>query len=132
MENHGYVIDSNWKRRFIPIWGAQIFSLLGSGLVQFALVWYITQQTGSAVMLTTATFVSLIPEVLLAPFAGALVDRLNRRIVMIVADGMIALTTLALVLLFALGQIQVWHIFVVLFLRSLGGIFHWQCRLPPH
>ena len=125
MQNNGYVIESNWKRKFLPIWGAQIFSLLGSGLVQFALVWYITQQTGSAVMLTTATFVSLIPEVLIAPFAGALVDRLNRRIVMIVADGLVALVTLILVLLFALDQIQVWHIFVVLFLRSLGGIFHW-------
>ncbi len=75
MQNNGYVIDANWKRKFIPIWGAQIFSLLGSGLVQFALVWYITQQTGSAALLATATFVALLPDVLFAPFTGALVDR---------------------------------------------------------
>lgn len=62
---------------------------------------------------------------LLAPFAGAYVDRLNRRIVMIVADSFIALTTLSLVLLFAFDLIQIWHIFVIMFLRSLGGIFHW-------
>jgi len=125
MQNNGYVIDANWKQKFIPIWGAQIFSLLGSGLVQFALVWYITQQTGSAAMLATATFVGLLPDVLLSPFTGALVDRLNRRVVMIIADGAIALTTLGLVLLFAFDRIEIWHIFVVLFMRSLGGTFHW-------
>jgi len=125
MENHGYVIESNWKRSFIPLWVGQIISLLGSGLVQFALVWYITQQTGSAAMLTTATLVAILPEVFLAPFAGALVDRMNRRLVMIVADGLTALTTLVLVFLFAFGHIQIWHIFVVLFLRSFGGIFQW-------
>ena len=125
MENNSYVIEKDWMKKFIPIWGAQIFSLLGSGLVQFALVWYITQQTGSAAVLATATLVALLPEVLLAPFAGAFVDRLNRRVVMIVADLFIALTTLALVLLFAFDVIQVWHIFVVMLLRSVGGIFHW-------
>lgn len=125
MENNAYVIGSNWKRKFLPIWGAQLFSLLGSGLVQFALVWYITQETGSAAVLATATLVALLPDVLLAPFAGAYVDRLNRRLVMIVADSFIALTTLSLVLLFAFDLIQIWHIFVVMFLRSIGGIFHW-------
>jgi len=125
MENNNYVIEKNWMKKFIPIWGAQIFSLLGSGLVQFALVWYITQQTGSAAMLATATLVALLPDVLLAPFAGAYVDRLNRRVVMIVSDLFIAITTLALVLLFALDMIQIWHLFVVMFLRSVGVIFHW-------
>lgn len=112
-------------RRFIPIWVAQIFSLLGSSLVQFALVWWITRETGSAVLLTMATLVAILPDVLLGPFAGALVDRLNRRMVMIIADVIIALFTLALALLFAFDLIQIWHIFVVLFLRSVGGIFHW-------
>lgn len=125
MENNRNAVEENWMKKFIPVWGAQIFSLLGSGLVQFALVWYITQQTGSAAMLATATLVALLPEVLLAPFAGAYVDRLNRRLVMILADLFIAVTTLALVLLFAFDVIQVWHIFVVMFLRSVGGIFHW-------
>ncbi len=125
MENNTYVIEADWKRKFIPVWGAQIFSLLGSGLVQFALVWYITQQTGSAALLATSTFVALLPDVLFAPFTGALVDRLNRRVVMIIADGAIALATLGLVLLFAFDRIEIWHVFVVLFLRSLGGTFHW-------
>ena len=112
-------------RRFIPIWSAQIFSLLGSGIVQFAMVWWLTQKTGSAAILATSTLVALLPEVLLAPFAGALVDRWNRRRVMVIADASIAAVTLVLVVLFALDIVQIWQIFVVIFLRSVGGIFHW-------
>ena len=77
MENSTYTIEPKWMRKFIPIWTAQIFSLLGSGLVQFALVWWITQETGSAATLAMATFVAILPEVILGPFAGALVDRLT-------------------------------------------------------
>jgi DHA3 family macrolide efflux protein-like MFS transporter len=117
--------NSNWMKKFIPIWSAQVFSLLGSGLVQFALVWYLTKETGSATILAMATFVALIPDVLLAPFAGALVDRWNRRLVMILADGSIAVITLGLALLFAFDKVQIWHIFVVLFLREAGAVFHW-------
>lgn len=125
MENTTHEIGQNWMKKFIPIWSAQIFSLLGSGLVQFALIWWITQQTGSAAYLAMATLVAVLPEVLLSPFAGALVDRLNRRYVMIVADALIALFTLSLAVLFALNLVQVWHVFVVMFLRSLGSVFHW-------
>lgn len=125
MENTTYEIGQNWMKKFLPIWSAQLFSLLGSGLVQFALIWWITQQTGSAAYLAMATLVAVLPEVLLSPFAGALVDRLNRRYVMIAADALIALFTLSLAVLFALGLVQVWHVFVVMFLRALGSVFHW-------
>jgi DHA3 family macrolide efflux protein-like MFS transporter len=125
MENTTYEIGKNWMRKFLPIWSAQLFSLLGSSLVQFALVWWITQQTGSAVYLAMGTLVAILPEVLLSPFAGALVDRLNRRYVMIAADALIALLTLTLAVLFAFDMVQIWHIFVVMFLRSIGGVFHW-------
>lgn len=125
MENNHFEISSNWMKKFVPIWSAQIFSLLGSGLVQFALVWWITQKTGSATYLAMGTFVAILPEVLLAPFAGALVDRLNRRLVMIFADVIIALITLSLAILFALDIVQIWHVFVVMFLRSVGSVFHW-------
>lgn len=127
MENTQAVLidEKNWLKKFIPIWSAEIVSLLGSSLVQFAFIWWLTQKTGSAAVLATATFVALVPEVLLAPFSGALVDRLNRRMVMIVSDGFVALVTLGLVVLFATGKIQIWHIYVALGLRSLGGIFQW-------
>ena len=115
----------NWRKPFFLIWTGQSISLLGSQLVQFALIWWLTEKTGSATMLAFASFFSYLPEVILAPFAGALVDRWNRRRVMIVADGSIALATIAVALLFWLGWVQIWHVFVVLFLRSLGNLSHW-------
>jgi DHA3 family macrolide efflux protein-like MFS transporter len=117
--------QANWKPRFFTIFAGQALSLFGSSLVQFALVWYLTQQTGSATILAMATLVAMLPQIVLGPFVGALVDRWNRRVVMMVADGAIALLTLALAGLFWLGLVQIWHIYVVLFLRSLGGAFHW-------
>jgi DHA3 family macrolide efflux protein-like MFS transporter len=67
----------------------------------------------------------MLPQIILGPFAGALVDRWNRRLMMIVADGGIALATLALSALFLFGKVEIWHIYLVLLLRSLGGAFHW-------
>jgi DHA3 family macrolide efflux protein-like MFS transporter len=61
----------------------------------------------------------------LGPFAGALVDRWNRRIIMMVADGGIALATVLLIYLFATGQEQIWHIYVIMMIRSLGQAFHY-------
>jgi len=114
-----------WRSRFFGIWTGQAFSLLGSELVQFALVWWLTRTTGSAVVLAGATLVALLPQILVSPFAGALVDRWNRRWVMVFADASIALTTLALASLFALGVAQVWHVYVALLVRSAGSAFHW-------
>jgi len=114
----------NWAPRFFTIWTGQAFSLFGSALVQFALVWWLTQKTGSATVLATSTMAALLPQIILGPFAGALVDRWNRRVIMIVADASIALATVLLIYLFATDQIQVWHIYVIAAIRSLGGAFH--------
>ena len=112
-----------WRPRFFSIWTGQAFSLVGSSLVQFALVWWLTETTGSATVLTTATLVSTIPMIVLGPFVGVLVDRWSRRWVMIVSDSLIALFTAVLAYLFWRGIAEVWHVYVVLFLRSFGGIF---------
>lgn len=110
---------------FFIIWVGQAFSILGSSIVQFALVWWMTRTTGSATVLATATLVAFIPEVLVMPFAGALVDRWNRRWVMIIADSFVALASLWLVYLFWQGFEQLWHVYLVLLIRSIGVIFHW-------
>lgn len=117
-------ISANWARRFFTIWIGQAFSLLGSSLVQFALIWWLTRTTGSATVLATSTLVALLPQILLGPIAGALVDRWNRRTVMMVADGVIALFSLLLAGLFFGGLIQVWHVYVVMLIRSAGSAFH--------
>jgi len=113
-----------WKRTFFTIWSGQALSIVGSQLVQFALIWYLTVQTGSATVLATASLVGMLPSVVLGPFIGTLVDRWNRRRIMLLADSLEALATIALAVLFAIEVVEVWHIFVILFIRSLAGIFH--------
>ncbi len=117
--------SDRWAPRFFTIWIGQAFSLFGSSLVQFALVWWLTQTTGSATVLAMATLAAVLPQVVIGPFAGALVDRWSRRRVMIAADTLVALTTLALIVLYATGRMQVWHVYAAMFLRSAFGAFHW-------
>jgi DHA3 family macrolide efflux protein-like MFS transporter len=117
-------IEHQSMRPFFIIWIGQAISILGSDLVRFALIWWLTKQTGSATVLATVSIVGIIPRLVLSPFSGALVDRLNRRKVMIIADSMIALTVAVLAVFFMLDIVQYWHIYVFTFLSSLGGIFH--------
>jgi len=112
-------------RPFMVIFAGQAFSLFGSRLVQFALVWWITETTGLASTLAFASIVAMLPQVLLGPFAGALVDRWNRKTVMMVSDSFIALVVVALAFLYGTGAIQLWHVFLAMFTRSLGGAFQW-------
>lgn len=118
-------LPKNWAARFFTVWTGQAFSLFGSSLVQFALVWYLTRETGSATVLATASLFAMLPQILLGPLAGAFVDRNNRRVVMIVSDSITALATLLLAGLFALGWVQPWHVFVLMAIRSACGSFQW-------
>jgi len=111
-------------RPFLTLWVGQVFSLVGSQLVQFALIWWLTQRTGSATVLAVASIVGLVPQVVLGPFVGPLVDRWNRKRTMILADAAVALATLVLAILFWLGQAELWHVYAILFIRALGGTFH--------
>jgi DHA3 family macrolide efflux protein-like MFS transporter len=113
-----------WAPRFFTLWSGQALSLFGSALVQFALIWWLTQKSGSATVLAIATLVGLLPQIVIGPFAGAVVDRSNRRLIMIAADGTIALFSLLLAYLFATGTVQIWHIYAVMAVRAIGGAFH--------
>jgi DHA3 family macrolide efflux protein-like MFS transporter len=114
----------DWKTRFIPLWLGQALSLLGSQLVQFAIIWYLTQKTNSARTLAIASMMGLLPQVLLSPFIGTWVDRGNRRLILIAADSTVAAATLLLTALFATGLVQVWHVYIALFIRAVAGGFH--------
>jgi DHA3 family macrolide efflux protein-like MFS transporter len=117
--------QSKWQIPFFTIWTGQQLSLIGSRAAQFALVWWLTKLTGSATVLATASMVALIPGVFLGPIAGALIDRWDRRTVMIVADSLVALAALWLVYLFWTDAMQVWHVYVIMLVRAVGGSFHW-------
>jgi DHA3 family macrolide efflux protein-like MFS transporter len=115
----------NWKLPFFTIWTGQQLSWIGSALVGFALVWWLTETTGSATMLAIGTLLTILPGIVLGPFAGALVDRWNRRLVMLVADSVVALFSAWLAVLFWTGAIQLWHVYVIMLVRAVGGAFHW-------
>jgi len=116
--------NKSWATPFFTIWTGQAISLLGSQMVQFALIWWLTKTTESATVLTTATLVGILPTVILGPFVGALVDRWNRRKIIIFADSGIALATLVLAYLFYVGLVEIWIVYLILFIRALGGGFH--------
>ncbi len=117
--------DRSWGRPFFTIWIGQALSLVGSQVGGFALVWWLTKKSGgSATVLAGMTLIALLPQVLLGPFVGALVDRLNRRRVMMVADSVIALFSAGLAVLAWLDVLQIWHVYVIMFVRALGGTFH--------
>jgi len=117
-------IPENWAARFYTLWAGQALSLLGSQLVQFAIIWYLTQTTNSATTLAFASMMGLLPQVFLSPFIGTWVDRGNRRLFMIVADTTVAVATVCLAVLFMLDIVQIWHIYLVLFFRAVAGGFH--------
>jgi len=121
MQTSPQTIPEKWAPRFFTIWAGQAVSLFGSSLVQFALIWYLTKSTGSATVLAMASLAAMLPQVLLGPFAGVLVDRWNRRLIMIFADAGIALTTLGLAWLFYTGTVQIWQIYVAMAIRSFGS-----------
>ncbi|MEJ5312078.1 MAG: MFS transporter [Anaerolineae bacterium] len=119
--------DKSWVAPFFTIWGGQALSLVGSQVGGFALVWWLTQETGgSATILALMTFIAMLPGVILGPFVGALVDRWDRRRVMIVADSLIALFSLGLAVLAWQNILQIWHVCVIMFVRALGGTFHYS------
>jgi DHA3 family macrolide efflux protein-like MFS transporter len=124
METPSQPLPEDWARRFFTIWTGQALSLFGSALVQFSLIWWLTQESGSATVLAIAVMVGMLPQIVIGPFAGALVDRWNRRAIMIAADTTIAIFSLLLAYLFATGMVQIWHVYAVMAVRALGGAFH--------
>ncbi len=114
----------SWLRTFTIIFSGQAFSLLGSAAVNFALVWWLTVETGSAAVLAYASVAAILPQGLLGPFAGPFVDRWDRRWTMIAADLFIAMTSLVLVVVFLSGTPAVGVVIAVIAVRSLGAAVH--------
>ena len=105
-------------RVFILIWFGQLVSLVGSSLTSFALGVWVYQTRGSVTQYSIISLSAILPYILVSPFAGAVADRWNRRLVMIVSDFLAGLCTLSIALLFAGGNIQIWHICLLSALNS--------------
>lgn len=114
----------NWKKTFIIIWSGQLFSTLSSSIVGYAVVFWLSLQTGSAEVLAYAMIATLLPQLLLGLFTGVYVDRWDRKLTMIFADSFIAVCTAILCVMFYIGKVEIWQIYILLALRSAGSSFH--------
>lgn len=111
----------NWKRNLYKLIVSQSITLLGSEIVQYAIIWYVMLTTQSGIHMTIATVSAFLPGVIISPFAGVLADRFNRKHIVIMADLAIALSTVILALMFIAGDEALHYIFIILALRSIGS-----------
>lgn len=119
------MVDSGtqWQLRYWSIFVGQAFSLIGSAMTQFALLWWITDTTGSVSALATAGLAGLLPQALFGPLGGNLADAYSRRLLMIAADAISALCMVVLIVLFLANAVELWHIYVLMFVRSAMQAF---------
>ncbi len=113
-------ISSPGGRIFGVVWVGQLVSSLGSAMTAFGLAIWVYQETGSTTQLALIVLASRLPMLLMSPFAGALVDRWDRRWAMIVSDTGAAAGTFAVMLLLLAGRLEIWHLYAAL---SFSGIF---------
>ncbi len=118
-------MNQNFKgmRTFFIIWLGQLASMIGSGLIGFALAVWIFEQTGQATPFALTALFSSLPRILLSPVAGAFVDRWNRRKIMLVSDSLSGIVTLVTALLLFTGRMEIWMVYLISFSGSVFGAF---------
>lgn len=116
--------NSKWKQDFFTIWTGQAISLISSAILQMAIIFYLTEKTGSAMILSIASLVGFLPYAVFGPAIGVLVDRYDRKKIMIGADLIIAGAGAILAIIALYMELPVWMVMVVLFIRSIGAAFH--------
>jgi len=129
-QTENYISTNNEQKsilfkQYLFFWGGQLFSLLGSSIVSFVLILWISFETSSELMLGLASIVSFGPFLIIGPFAGVITDRLNRKMIIIIADATIAITTLAAILLFYTNNMNLILFFIIIAIRGIGDVFHY-------
>lgn len=114
----------SWKKVFTIIWTGQLFSTLSSAIVGYSVVFWLSMETKSAEVLALSTIAALLPQLILGPFTGVLIDRWDRRRTMILADVFIAVCSAIMGFMFLKGSVKVEYIYILLVLRSVGSAFH--------
>jgi len=118
------VADASSFNNYLLFWSGQLISILGSSIVQFVIIWWITITTKSSLMLALASFLGLGSTILVGIFAGVIVDRYNRKLVIGIVDSGEALATVALIYLFWINEANISHVLVLLTLRGIFAGFH--------
>ena len=112
-------------RGFLLVWAGQIISVLASNMTQFALTIWAFKETGSATALGGMSTAFILPFILFSPIAGVMVDRYNRKLMMMASDLFAASATLLILLLHSAGLLQIWHLYVAAVINGLGNTFQW-------
>lgn len=113
-----------WRKKYLTILSGQTVSLIGSSAVQFSLIWWLTNESKSAIMLSLAGLSAYLPQLFLGPFVGVWLDRLKRKYIVIFADLFMGLVALVLSFWFLLGNPGYLVVIAALFLRALANVFH--------
>lgn len=113
-----------WRKNFYLFLMGQLFSGITSMVVQYSIIWYLTEQTGSASILSFSTLIGMLPMVILSPFVGALIDKWNKKVVLIGSDAVVAFLALILsTVAFIRGDFPIILVFFVIFMRALAQTF---------
>jgi DHA3 family macrolide efflux protein-like MFS transporter len=121
MDNENYTqISTSTFKSYLAFWIGQIFSILGSSITQFALVWWLTEASGSPLILSIASFFYILPMTIVIPFAGVLADRISRKKIIIVVDSCMAFIVLVLIFSFNFGFINP---IVIIITNGFLGLF---------
>jgi DHA3 family macrolide efflux protein-like MFS transporter len=110
-----------WKKKVTVFLVGQTVTTFGSLLVQYALLWHLTLTTKSGVVLALAAVFGFLPQAVVSIFAGVWADRVNRKLMIILSDSTIALATLGLAFFMLSGVDDLWLIFLVMAVRSVGA-----------
>jgi MFS transporter, DHA3 family, macrolide efflux protein len=110
-----------WKKKTAIFISSQSASLFGSMLVQYAIIWHLTLVYQSGIILMISTLSAFLPQIVISLFAGVWADRYHRKFLIIGADLLIAVSTLILAVFFMLGYQELWLIFLVSGIRSVGA-----------
>lgn len=118
-------IHQTGMRTFTVIWLSQVLSLLGTAMSSFALTFWAYGETGQATPLAMVGFFFVTPMTLLGPFIGTIVDRANRKLMMLLSDLSAAVTSLVILLLYLSGNLEIWHLYVMAFINGMMNGFQW-------
>lgn len=126
-------LESRLGGTFLVVWAGQLVSIAGTTMAGFGLQIYVFTETGSVTDLALVALASAVPAVALAPIAGAIVDRVDRRLAMLGADILAGAATLSLAVLFFNDALQIWHIYVAAAAGAVANTFQgpaWMASIP--
>ena len=117
--------NNNWKRNFLFLWTGQGLSLFSTSVLQFALIWWLTEKTGSAITLSLATLATFLPEIILGPFSGSIIDRTCRKKILVASAIGVASVSLILSRFFHLDMALPGIVLTAMLLRSVFNMIRW-------